>query len=84
MILLVHNSIIPFLDQERRDEEALSLAVSYFTVVDGVCLTDPEEGFLSVPPALLEVLVGGEGPVDVPEDDLLVGGLLGHQDTVVL
>ena len=60
-----------------------NLTISNLTVVHRVGLADPEESFLPVAARLLEVLVGGEGAVDVAEDDLLVRRLLGHEDAVI-
>ena len=73
--------LLRHLEQKGCDEEALSLAISDLGVIDGVCLGDSVERFLSHAPRFLEELVGGEGAVDVAQDHLLIRRLFCGQDS---
>lgn len=65
-----------YVKQQGSGEERQPLAVADFFVVQRVSLADLVQCFLPDAIRLLEIVVGGEGPVDVAKDHLLGRRLL--------
>ena len=73
------NSWLTYMQKKSSCQKGEPLAVTNFFIIDCISFADLVQCILSYPTCLLEVIMSREGAVDIPEDHLITGAVLGEK-----